>query len=130
MKLYYSIGEVADMMGVNTSLLRFWETEFPQIKPHKNGKGTRYYTEKDITLIKEIYRLTKECGFTLDGARLQLKNKHSDGFTTPISQSLQDTEQTQKTNSPLNENQQKAIERLRETRQQLVALKQYLHPKQ
>ena len=73
MKLFYTIGEVAEMFDVNTSLLRFWESEFPQLKPRKNAKGTRTYTIKDIDLLRRIYHLTKECGYTLDGAREQLR---------------------------------------------------------
>ena len=73
-KLYYSIGEVAEMLGVNTSMLRFWETEFKDLRPVKNKKGTRSYTQQDIELLRRIHYLTKECGLTLDGARQQLKN--------------------------------------------------------
>ena len=75
-KLYFSIGEVADMLGVSQSLLRFWETEFDCIKPHKNKKGNRSYTEQDIKLLRNIYYYTKECGFTLEGAKEQLKKKN------------------------------------------------------
>ena len=56
-KLYYSIGEVADMLEVNTSLIRFWEKEFPIIKPKKNKKGNRLYTPKEIKKIDRIYSL-------------------------------------------------------------------------
>ena len=73
-KLYYNIGEVAEMLGVNASLLRFWETEFPQLRPAKNKKGTRSYTRQDIDLLRRIHYLTKECGLTLEGVRQQLKN--------------------------------------------------------
>lgn len=73
-KLYYNIGEVAEMLGVNTSLLRFWESEFPQLRPNKNKKGTRNYTQRDIELLRRIHYLTKDCGLTLEGARQQLKN--------------------------------------------------------
>lgn len=72
-KLYYSIGEVARMIDVNPSLLRFWETEFSEIKPFKNKKGTRYYTVEDIELLKRIYHLTRDCGYTLEGVRDQLR---------------------------------------------------------
>jgi DNA-binding transcriptional MerR regulator len=72
-KLYWSIGEVAEMLGVTQSLLRFWETEFDEIKPRKNKKGTRSYTASDIEMLRRIYYLTKECGFTLDGAKEQLR---------------------------------------------------------
>ena len=73
-KLYYSIGEVADMLDVNTSLIRFWEKEFSTIKPKKNKKGNRLYTVKEIQKIDRIYVLVKEQGYTLDGARKALKS--------------------------------------------------------
>lgn len=76
-KLYYTITEVAELLQVNSSLLRFWETEFPEIKPTKNAKGTRRYTPSDIDLLRRIKYLTKECGFTLDGAREQLRVANS-----------------------------------------------------
>ena len=73
-KLYYSISEVSSMLSVNQSLLRYWETEFSDLKPAKNKKGTRSYTQGDIALLRRIHYLTKECGLTLEGARQQLKN--------------------------------------------------------
>jgi len=76
-KLYYSIGEVAEMLGVNQSMLRYWETEFSQLRPAKNKKGTRSYTKDDIDLLRRIHYLTKECGMTLEGTRQQLKNDKS-----------------------------------------------------
>lgn len=72
-KLYYSIGEVARMFNVNTSLIRFWEKEFEIIKPYKNKKGTRYFTIDDIDNFHLIYHLVKERGFTLQGAKDKLK---------------------------------------------------------
>ena len=77
-KLYYSIGEVASMFEVNPSLIRFWEKEFPSIKPKKNKKGNRLFTAKDIEQFKKIYVLVKEQGFTLDGAKSQLKSGSSE----------------------------------------------------
>lgn len=71
-KLYYSIGEVAKAFDVNTSLIRYWEQEFPIIKPKKNKKGNRYFTPADIENLKIIYHLVKEKGYTLDGARVAL----------------------------------------------------------
>lgn len=71
-KLYYSIGEVAKAFDVNTSLIRYWEKEFPIIKPKKNRKGNRYFTPEDISHLKMIYHLVKEKGYTLDGARVSL----------------------------------------------------------
>ena len=72
-KLYYSISEVARMFDVNTSLIRYWEKEFDCIRPVKNKKGNRQFTQSDIDNIRKIYHLTKECGFTLAGAKEQLK---------------------------------------------------------
>lgn len=74
LKLYYSIGEVANMFDVNESLLRFWEKEFPIIKPKKNAKGTRQYRKEDLDNIRLIYHLVKERGMTLPGARQKLKD--------------------------------------------------------
>lgn len=74
-KLYYSISEVANMLNVNKSLLRFWESEFPSLRPKKASKGNRLYTKQDIEYIKKIKTLVKDKGFTIDGARKQLKEK-------------------------------------------------------
>ena len=71
-KLYYSIGEVAKAFDVNASLIRYWEQEFPIIKPKKNKKGNRYFTPEDIKNLKMIYHLVKEKGYTLDGAKIAL----------------------------------------------------------
>ncbi|NCD40881.1 MAG: MerR family transcriptional regulator [Bacteroidia bacterium] len=69
-KLYYSIGEVAKMFGVNTSLIRFWEKEFSVwLKPHRSRSGSRYFTSEDIRRLQEIYQLVKIEGYTLPGAR-------------------------------------------------------------
>ena len=75
LKLYYSIGEVAEMFGVNTSLIRFWEKEFDVINPHKNKKGNRQFTKADVDNFHLIYHLVKEKGMTLKGAQHQLKNR-------------------------------------------------------
>lgn len=74
-KLYYSIGEVAKMFDVNSSLIRFWEKEFSIIKPKKNKKGNRLFTPKDISNFNKIYHLVKVEGHTLEGARKALKGK-------------------------------------------------------
>jgi DNA-binding transcriptional MerR regulator len=73
-KKYFTIGEVADKMGVATSLIRFWEGEFEIIKPKKNRKGNRQFTQADIKNVKLIYYLVKEKGYTLQGARDFIKN--------------------------------------------------------
>lgn len=78
LKKYYSIGEVADMFGVATSLLRFWEKEFPELNPKKNRNGKRQYMQKDIDLVKVIYHLVKEKGYTLSGAKDMLKEDRSE----------------------------------------------------
>lgn len=74
-KLYYSIGEVAEIFDVNTSLIRFWEKEFTQIQPKKSKKGNRLFTVKDIELFNKIYQLVKEEGYTLEGAKKAIKAK-------------------------------------------------------
>ena len=74
-KRYYRIGEVAKAFNVNASLIRFWDKEFDAIKPKKNNKGNRLFTQEDISNLQLIYHLVKEKGFTLDGARKKLKSK-------------------------------------------------------
>ncbi len=73
-KKYYTIGEVADELGVATSLIRFWEGEFDNIKPKKNRKGNRQFTKEDLQNVKLIYHLVKEKGYTLQGARDFISN--------------------------------------------------------
>ncbi|MDT0606819.1 MerR family transcriptional regulator [Croceitalea rosinachiae] len=76
-KRYYGIGEVAKAFGVNTSLIRFWEKEFDVLQPKKNAKGNRKFTPEDIKNLKLIHHLVKERGFTLEGAKIHLKeDKH------------------------------------------------------
>lgn len=77
-KVFYSIGEVADMFQVNTSLIRFWENEFDILKPQKNKKGNRLFTPEDIENIKIIYHLVRERGLTLKGAKQKLKDNKED----------------------------------------------------
>lgn len=77
-KLYYTIGEVADIFDVNTSLIRFWEKEFDILKPKKNAKGNRLFTEEDLNNLFIIYHLVKERGFTLQGAKEKLKDNKDD----------------------------------------------------
>lgn len=74
-KLYYTIGEVADMFGVSRSLLRYWESEFSFLTPRKNKKGDRLFTKENIQQIQIIYTLVKERGFTLEGAKQELKKE-------------------------------------------------------
>jgi DNA-binding transcriptional MerR regulator len=100
-KLYYSIGEVAKIFDVNTSLIRFWEKEFDIIKPHKNKKGNRLFTQKDIDNFHLIYHLVKERGMTLKGAQKKLKE-----------------------NKEGTENNFEVVKRLQEIRQWLVEIKE------
>ena len=74
-KLYYSIGDVAEMFDVNASLIRFWEKEFPSVQPKKNKKGNRLFSPKNIMELQRIYNLVKVDGHTLDGAKKALKSK-------------------------------------------------------
>lgn len=82
-RLYYSIGEVAEIFSVNTSLIRFWEKEFDIIKPKRSKKGTRFFTPKDLENFHLIYNLVKERGYTLKGAKEKLK-KSSKELTKDI----------------------------------------------
>lgn len=77
-KLYYSMGEVAEMLDVSQSLLRFWEKRFDIIKPHKNKKGNRLFSPEDVRNLKTIYHLVKERGMTLAGAEKQLRARRGD----------------------------------------------------
>ena len=77
LKLYYSISEVAQMFNVTETLLRFWEKEFPTIKPQKAGRGIRQYTKVDIEQVRLVYHLVKERGMTLQGARDTIRRDKS-----------------------------------------------------
>jgi DNA-binding transcriptional MerR regulator len=80
-KLYYSIGEVADLFGIAPSQIRYWESEFTQLKPAKNNRGERKYTKKEIEIINDIHELLKNKGFTIEGARkelIRLKDDHKE----------------------------------------------------
>ena len=80
LKLYYSIGEVAQMFNVTETLLRFWEKEFPTIKPQKAGRGIRQYTKADLEQVRLVYHLVKERGMTLQGARDAIRRDKSKGI--------------------------------------------------
>ena len=77
-KLYYSMGEVAEMFDVTPALIRHWESQFDCIKPHRNKKGNRLFTPDDVERLKQIYHLVKERGMTLKGANKVLKRAKSD----------------------------------------------------
>lgn len=73
LKMYYTIKEVADMLSVTETTLRYWETVFPQVAPYKGVNGVRRYTKDDIKTLRTIHHLVKERGLTLSGAKKQLK---------------------------------------------------------
>lgn len=101
-KLYYSISEVSELFDLNASTLRFWEKEFDVLKPTKNKKGNRLFTKKDIEHIARIVELVKQKGFTIQGAKEQLKEKGN-----------------QKSSS----NHAEVIERLKDIRSKLIQLR-------
>jgi DNA-binding transcriptional MerR regulator len=81
-KLYWTIGEVAAELGVNTSLIRYWEKEVGDLRPRRTSRGDRLFERKDIEQLKRIHHLVKEQGFTLNGAREQLRNRTTTIVTT------------------------------------------------
>lgn len=97
-KSYFTIGEVAEMFGVSTSLIRFWEQEFDILQPKKNKKGNRLFTRKDLDNLKLIYHLVKERGYTLKGAREKLK-----GNQEQLDRDLQIVDSLQRLKNFLNE---------------------------
>lgn len=76
-KLYYSIGEVSEMTGLETHVLRYWETEFEELKPRKNRAGHRTYTSEDIRIVERIRYLLKQRGWTIKGAQRALSAEES-----------------------------------------------------
>ena len=99
------------MFDVNTSLLRFWETEFPMLRPKKSTGGARLYTEKDIDLIRRLLYLTKDLGYTLDGAREQLRRDRQNGAADKLEEKSAAVPR------------QEIVRRLNDVRQQLLELK-------
>lgn len=77
-KLYYSMGEVAEMFDVNQSLIRHWESQFSVLRPKRNKKGNRLFTPQDVENLKRIYHLVKECGMTLEGAKRAMRRQPAD----------------------------------------------------
>ncbi len=72
-KIFYTMGEVAEMFDVNTSLIRHWESQFSILRPKRNKKGNRLFSPQDVEHLKMIYHLVKECGMTLEGAKKALR---------------------------------------------------------
>ncbi len=77
-KLFYSMGEVAEMFDVNTSLIRHWESQFSILRPKRNKKGNRLFSPEDVENLKMIYHLVKERGMTLEGAKKALRKAPSE----------------------------------------------------
>ena len=95
-KLYFTIGEVAVMFNVNTSHIRFWSKEFDVIRPATNKKGNRMYTHSDIENFKKIYHLVKEKGFTLKGAKTEMKEaKNRDRSVVDVLEEIESTHKLQ-----------------------------------
>lgn len=105
LKLYYSIKEVAEELGVNESTLRYWESEFQQIAPKKGANNVRRYTKEDIKAVRLVHHLVKEKGFTLAGAKQYLKRNGG--------------RETAETNSDV-------IERLKAIREELIGIRSAL----
>lgn len=105
LKMYYSIKEVAEMLSVTETTLRYWETVFPQVKPYKGANGVRRYTKDDIKTLRTVYHLVKERGLTLSGAKRQFKHGGP--------------KETAETNSDV-------IDRLKAVKEELLALKEQL----
>jgi DNA-binding transcriptional MerR regulator len=102
-KKYVKIGEAAAIIGVPASTLRFWEKNFPQIKPLKNKKGDRFYTQKDLDLLKEIHYLSHNKGLKLANVSKTVK-RNDDGISPKM----------------------KLVQQLREFREKLIKLKEQL----
>ncbi len=79
LKRYFSISETAEMFNISKSQIRFWEKEFDILKPHKNSKGERRFTRQNIQQLETIYNLLRERGFTIDGAKKELKRRKNIG---------------------------------------------------
>lgn len=77
LKLYFTISEVADAFGISSSLLRYWEREFPSLKPKKSPRGDRLYARRNVEQVQMIYNLVKEKGFTLKGARQEMEARQA-----------------------------------------------------
>lgn len=77
-KVYYTIGEVATMFNLNVSNVRYWENEFDILMPKKNAKGDRFFTKKDVANIRIIKELIKERGYTVEGAKIKLRENRDE----------------------------------------------------
>lgn len=87
-KLYYSISEVSKLTGLEQYILRYWETEFPQLNPQKNRAGNRIYTNKDIDLILKIKKLLRDKKYTITGAKSIIENNQLEDDKIPSQENL------------------------------------------
>lgn len=88
-KLYYSIGEISEMLSVPVSTVRFWDNEFDVLKPVKNKKGNRLFTQSDVRNLRIIHHLLKEEGMTLSGVKKKMSEKWDEtDYKFEISESL------------------------------------------
>jgi len=95
-KRYFTIGEVSELCGVKPHVLRYWEQEFPQLKPVKRRGNRRYYQRHDVLMIRQIRSLLYDHGFTIGGARQKLagsEGKDNSGNGTIIRKTIDDLEQ-------------------------------------
>ena len=90
-KLFYKIGEVSRIVGVESYVLRYWETEFPFLSPRKSKSGQRVYTKKDVDLILQIKKLLYEDKYTIDGVRRKLTGNVQCGEATAVSEEIAET---------------------------------------
>lgn len=107
-RVYWTIGEVAEQLQVSTSMLRYWEKEFGSLRPKRTSKGDRLYTKDDISKIRDIQHLLKERGFTIQGAKGQIRSKERSSTDTI----------------------EEVVERLTDVRERLVALRNEVSTKQ
>ena len=89
-KLYYSIREVSERTGLKAHVLRYWETEFEQLRPKKNRAGNRAYTERDIELVEQIQHLLRDQKYTIEGARQALERGEGEEAASVPNETLQD----------------------------------------
>lgn len=125
-RIYWTIGETADQLGVNTSLLRYWEKEFGTLRPKRTTKGDRLYTKEDIARIREIRSLLKEQGFTIQGAKDQLKRTRRGGPEpeTEAVEALPPAAPVPVVQGVPEASVREAIDRLQRVRQELLAMRE------
>jgi len=88
-KLYFSISEVSEMTGVKAHVLRYWESEFPDLRPKKNRAGNRSYREKDIRMVMTIRDLLYKQGYTIQGARNQIQRQRREDPPVVVADSIE-----------------------------------------